>query len=118
MNFNKTGGDKLDSFDWNEAWYPFYNLEDMDKSKPMKVKILNQDIVVWWDQNGTNKEALNQGLSLNFHRGETTHVEDVKSLKGCWRAYKDECPHRLVPLSEGRVNEKGELECPYHGWTF
>ncbi len=30
----------------------------------------------------------------------------------------DRCPHRLAPLSEGRVNEEGRLECPYHGWTF
>lgn len=27
-----------------------------------------------------------------------------------------QCPHRLVPLSEGRVNQQGELECGYHGW--
>ena len=30
----------------------------------------------------------------------------------------DECPHRLAPLSEGRVDEAGQIECPYHGWTF
>lgn len=29
----------------------------------------------------------------------------------------DRCPHRLVPLSLGRV-ERGELRCAYHGWTF
>jgi len=23
-----------------------------------------------------------------------------------------------VPLSEGRLNGRGELECPYHGWSF
>ncbi len=23
-----------------------------------------------------------------------------------------------MPLSEGRLNAAGELECPYHGWTF
>jgi len=34
------------------------------------------------------------------------------------RCVADRCPHRLVPLSEGRVNETGELECGYHGWTF
>ncbi|MEO1183133.1 MAG: Rieske 2Fe-2S domain-containing protein, partial [Cyanobacteria bacterium J06636_28] len=28
------------------------------------------------------------------------------------------CPHRLAPLSEGRINEAGQLECPYHGWAF
>jgi len=27
-------------------------------------------------------------------------------------------PHRLAPLSEGRVNAAGLLDCPYHGWAF
>ena len=31
------------------------------------------------------------------------------------RAFKDACPHRLVPLSEGRIAPNGCLECPYHG---
>lgn len=35
-----------------------------------------------------------------------------------WRAMRDQCPHRLVPLSEGRIAEDGLLECPYHGWAF
>jgi phenylpropionate dioxygenase-like ring-hydroxylating dioxygenase large terminal subunit len=29
----------------------------------------------------------------------------------------DRCPHRGVKLSLGRV-EKGEIECPFHGWRF
>jgi phenylpropionate dioxygenase-like ring-hydroxylating dioxygenase large terminal subunit len=29
----------------------------------------------------------------------------------------DRCPHRNVPLSEGRVQD-GNLECAYHGWCF
>jgi phenylpropionate dioxygenase-like ring-hydroxylating dioxygenase large terminal subunit len=32
-------------------------------------------------------------------------------------AYGDRCPHRLVPLSAGRV-EDGRLRCAYHGWEF
>lgn len=32
-------------------------------------------------------------------------------------ALKDRCPHRNVPLSEGRVVE-GCIQCPYHGWMF
>jgi nitrite reductase/ring-hydroxylating ferredoxin subunit len=32
-------------------------------------------------------------------------------------ALADRCPHRLVPLSLGRVKD-GTLECPYHGWRF
>jgi phenylpropionate dioxygenase-like ring-hydroxylating dioxygenase large terminal subunit len=40
-------------------------------------------------------------------------------LQGTFRAFEDRCPHRLAPLSEGRVNpESGHLECAYHGWTF
>jgi phenylpropionate dioxygenase-like ring-hydroxylating dioxygenase large terminal subunit len=31
---------------------------------------------------------------------------------------QDQCPHRLAPLSEGRISEAGYLECPYHGWAF
>ena len=30
----------------------------------------------------------------------------------------DRCPHRNVPLSEGRVLGNGHLECRYHGWQF
>ena len=32
-------------------------------------------------------------------------------------ALKDICPHRGMPLSEGRF-DKGEVECCYHGWRF
>ncbi|MFN3361654.1 MAG: Rieske 2Fe-2S domain-containing protein [Pseudanabaenaceae cyanobacterium] len=37
---------------------------------------------------------------------------------GQWRVFADRCPHRLATLSEGRINEEGYLECPYHGWAF
>ena len=39
-----------------------------------------------------------------------------------WRAFADVCPHRLVPLSEGRIESSNEgkklLQCAYHGWEF
>lgn len=35
-----------------------------------------------------------------------------------WRVFDDTCPHRGVPLSEGRVEKNGELLCAYHAWTF
>lgn len=35
-----------------------------------------------------------------------------------WSAFEDSCPHRGVPLSEGRVEKNGELLCAYHAWTF
>jgi phenylpropionate dioxygenase-like ring-hydroxylating dioxygenase large terminal subunit len=34
-------------------------------------------------------------------------------------AFIDHCPHRLAPLSEGRIDaQTGHLECCYHGWQF
>jgi phenylpropionate dioxygenase-like ring-hydroxylating dioxygenase large terminal subunit len=33
-------------------------------------------------------------------------------------ALEDRCPHRQVPLSEGRCEFAGTLSCAYHGWTF
>ncbi len=76
-------------FDWREVWYPVAYLQDLDKAKLTQFTLLNQDLVIWWDPVG---EA--------------------------WRAFDDKCPHRLAPLSEGRVAEDGRLECPYHGWAF
>jgi len=83
------GGDNPDCFDWKEVWYPVAYLEDLAKTKPMTFTLLEQNLVIWWDAQG--------------------HT---------WRAFQDVCPHRLAPLSEGRINEQGWLECPYHGWQF
>lgn len=38
-------------------------------------------------------------------------------LDGVVRAFPDRCPHRLAPLSAGRVTD-GTLQCGYHGWRF
>ena len=83
------GGQDPDRFDWQEVWYPVFYIEDLDKTKPAKFTLLERDLVIWWDRH-TNS----------------------------WKAFDDRCPHRLVPLSEGRIAEDGLLECPYHGWAF
>lgn len=83
------GGLDPDRFDWHEVWYPVHYIEDLDKSQLTRFTLLEQDIVLWWDK----KEQM-------------------------WRAFVDRCPHRLAPLSEGRINADGLLECPYHGWAF
>ena len=83
------GGSDPTHFYPTEAWYPVHYVEDLDKTKPTKFTLLGQDLVIWWDQQA-----------------------------GCWRAFADQCPHRLVPLSAGRIAEDGLLECPYHGWAF
>ncbi len=74
-------------FDWHEIWYPVHYLEDLSRDKPNRFKLLERDIVIWWDG-------------------------------GNWRVFDDICPHRLALLSEGRINSDGNLECPYHGWSF
>ena len=33
-------------------------------------------------------------------------------------ALRDTCPHRGIPLSYGRLDSGGLLECCYHGWRF
>jgi phenylpropionate dioxygenase-like ring-hydroxylating dioxygenase large terminal subunit len=83
------GGNDPTVFAIAEAWYPIYFVDDLDKSKLARFTLLDQDLVIWWDKSG-----------------ET------------WQAFEDRCPHRLASLSEGRVNEAGLLECPYHGWAF
>ena len=74
---------------WTEQWWPVAYLRDLDRKCPNRFTLLERDLVLWWDAESSR-----------------------------WRAFEDVCPHRLVPLSEGRINASGQLECPYHGWSF
>ncbi len=40
-----------------------------------------------------------------------------RNAKGEACALRDACPHRGMPLSEGRLDGQ-DVECPYHGWRF
>lgn len=78
------------AFDFWQHWYPVSPLEDLDPECPTPVAILGKRIVIW------KPRFFDQ-----------------------YRAFLDQCPHRLAPLSEGRVDEKtGHLMCSYHGWQF
>ncbi|MCT0213941.1 Rieske 2Fe-2S domain-containing protein [Synechococcus sp. CS-1324] len=74
---------------WHRAWYPVAYLKDLRPDRPTPFTLLGDDLVIWRDRQASQ-----------------------------WRAFADVCPHRLVPLSQGRLNGRGELECPYHGWSF
>jgi phenylpropionate dioxygenase-like ring-hydroxylating dioxygenase large terminal subunit len=74
---------------WRRSWYPVAFLKDLPQDRPTAFTLLAEDLVLWHDRQA-----------------------------GHWRAFADVCPHRLVPLSQGRLNDNGELECPYHGWCF
>jgi phenylpropionate dioxygenase-like ring-hydroxylating dioxygenase large terminal subunit len=83
------GGLDESRFDWTEVWYPVAYVQDLDRDRPTRFTLLEQDLVIWWDRTAA-----------------------------AWRVFADRCPHRLAPLSQGRIAADGRLECPYHGWAF
>nr|BAJ85501.1 predicted protein [Hordeum vulgare subsp. vulgare]BAJ85910.1 predicted protein [Hordeum vulgare subsp. vulgare]BAK07770.1 predicted protein [Hordeum vulgare subsp. vulgare] len=77
------------SFDWLDQWYPLAPVCDLDPGAPHGKTVLGLRVVAWYDR------AVDE-----------------------WRVFDDACPHRLAPLSEGRIDDKGRLQCVYHGWCF
>ncbi|AFY95955.1 Rieske 2Fe-2S domain-containing protein [Chamaesiphon minutus] len=75
-------------FQWMPQWYPVAVVEFLDPSKPHAFQLLGKNVVLWRD--GAQQ----------------------------WQCFEDACPHRLAPLSEGRVEADGTLLCAYHGWRF
>ena len=77
-------------FNFFQQWYPISPLEDLDPKRPTPVTLLGLGLVIW-----------KPGFADQY----------------C--VFLDQCPHRLAPLSQGRVDEKtGHLMCSYHGWQF
>ena len=79
---------KKEQFQWTKQWYPLAAVEFLDPSRPHGMQLLGKDIVLWRDNSGK------------------------------WNCFADVCPHRLVPLSEGRIESDGNLLCAYHAWRF
>ena len=80
----------MNQFNFFHCWYPVGLLEDLDPTEPKAITILGKQLVVWKPRH-----------------------QDRYSV------FLDQCPHRLAPLSEGRVDEKSDhLMCSYHGWEF
>ncbi|NET37351.1 MAG: Rieske 2Fe-2S domain-containing protein [Cyanothece sp. SIO1E1] len=76
------------TFQWTKQWYPIAVVDFLDPARPHAIQLLGQDLVLWRDG------------------------------AGIWRCFEDFCPHRLAPLSEGRVESDGTLMCAYHAWRF
>lgn len=90
--------DDDDAFDWWKQWYPVALTRDIDGAVPTKVMLLGRDLVLW---------------------REGTAADAKKGAVRTWRCFVDRCPHRLAPLSEGRIDTRtGHLQCAYHGWEF
>jgi len=78
------------TFNFFQHWYPILPVADLPSDRPISTKLLGLPLVIWKPSHRTNYSAL-----------------------------IDRCPHRLAPLSEGRIDDKtGHLECCYHGWQF
>ncbi|KAF0116677.1 MAG: Rieske 2Fe-2S family protein [Hyphomonadaceae bacterium] len=72
-----------------------------------------------WYFGGTSAELKPAKHIRRMMLGEPVLIGRTKCGKPF--AMRDICPHRLVPLSEGRqLDHEGEtvVECPYHGWRF
>jgi phenylpropionate dioxygenase-like ring-hydroxylating dioxygenase large terminal subunit len=77
-------------FNFFQHWYPVSPVEDLDPQRPTPITVLGLRLVIW-----------------------------KPKFSETYRVFLDQCPHRLAPLSEGRVDEKtGNLMCSYHGWEF
>jgi phenylpropionate dioxygenase-like ring-hydroxylating dioxygenase large terminal subunit len=97
-----------EKFNWFKSWYPVVPVEILDPEVPHKFQLLGMDIVVW------NDAPIEGGL----FGSKKKRSKSAKRVGGQWRAFIDACPHRKVPLSEGRVEDDGSLLCSYHAWRF
>jgi len=72
---------------YTNVWYVAARSSEL-KNKPLHVKMLGTDFVLFRDQEG--KPA----------------------------CLSNACPHRGASLSNGSCNEHGMVVCPFHGWQF
>jgi pheophorbide a oxygenase len=120
MTMSSVRSSALESFNQNalkekpqfpRTWVPLASVYEIDGMRPNKVEFLGQSYVCY-----------------------QSNADDPNG----WTVVDDACPHRLAPLSEGRIittdkdtneikindlkNYKGEskrlVECAYHGWAF
>ena len=71
------------------TWVPLATTFELDPDRPTPVRFLGLNYIAYRDNDGE------------------------------WVVMEDACPHRLAPLSEGRIDrEKDRIECAYHGWAF
>ena len=81
------------------AWMPLGSASSLTGLTPVQIRVCGVDIAVW--HKPLPKDAKRDAAATE------------------WSALVDACPHRLAPLSQGRVDPKsGCIECPYHGWAF
>ncbi|KAL3817146.1 hypothetical protein ACHAXA_006146 [Cyclostephanos tholiformis] len=81
------------------AWMPLGSASCLTGLTSVQIRVCGIDIAVW-------------------HKPLPTDAKK-DAVATQWSALVDACPHRLAPLSQGRVDpDSGCIECPYHGWAF
>src|SRR5438874_2293638 len=70
-----------------DYWHPVLRSRDVPRDRPVAVKLAGRELAVF------------------------------RPAPGQVAALSDQCPHRRMRLSVGKV-KGGRLECAYHGWTF
>lgn len=91
---------------WRDRhWFPVASTFELDPMRPTPVCIDGLGLVVW----KVPETSCSKKIKLHSEAEEDDG----------WRVFADACPHRLAPLSEGRIEpETGNLQCAYHGWEF
>lgn len=68
-----------------------------------------------WTPVAMAREVGRQPLGLTL---ASERIVLFRDAQGRVAALHDQCPHRGVKLSLGKVGADGCLECPFHGWRF
>ncbi len=80
--------DRMPESGLREYWYPAIVARKVGKRKPVSLKLLSEELVLFRDK-----------------RGEVVALQNA-------------CPHRGMPLALGDCHFAGTVSCPYHGWTY
>mmetsp|Transcript_54194 Transcript_54194/g.162264 ORF Transcript_54194/g.162264 Transcript_54194/m.162264 type:complete len:605 (-) Transcript_54194:467-2281(-) len=96
------------------AWIAIGSASALSGLGPQRIKTMGLDLVVWHKPTAEDAERKRKG-----RLGKLLSRRRTKDVPIEWSVQADVCPHRLAPLSQGRVDEStGCIECPYHGWQF
>lgn len=96
---------------------------DTPKTQPKPLSISHNSTTFWTDQWYPIKWAADiPAATLHpFNLFDRPYVLFLDVATGIYVVMDDVCPHRAVPLSEGRLLQRGGntiVKCAYHGWQF
>lgn len=80
---------------------------------------MQKDLYEWYKIFESEEEAKKQ-IKLNKMKSFRFGLKKVcvgQNQDGLF-AVEDACPHKMIPLTQGSINEKGEIVCFWHKYTF